>query len=52
MKTTLGITSFFALWFIIQWLSEVLAPYATPIGIGLLVVIFLGIVKVVNAVLK
>jgi hypothetical protein len=52
MKTTLTLIGIFALWFILDWLTEVTKPYHTAIGIGLLVIIFFGIVKVVNAVLK
>ena len=52
MKNTLAIAGIFALWFIIQWLTEVLAPYATPIGIGIFIVVAIVILKAVSAVLK
>jgi hypothetical protein len=52
MRGLLAITGIFALWFILDWLTEVTKPYHTAIGIGLVAVIFLTIVKIVNAVLK
>jgi hypothetical protein len=52
MKSTLGMIGIFAFWFFLQWLGDILAPYAEPIGIGILVLIVIGCWKALGVIFK
>ena len=52
MKHALAFIGIFALWFFIQWLTDVLAPYAEPISIGILALIVIGCWKALGVIFK